>query len=234
MKALDLHPWQVSPEEARRIQSRLAGQVSRESALAHVSLVAGADLSPPDEQGRARAALVVLSSADLEVVEVATAEGAVAFPYVPGLLSFREAPLLLAAAAELRHAPDLLLVDGQGLAHPRRFGIACHLGLLLDRPTIGCAKSRLFGRHAPPGPGRGDWSPLLDGEEVIGAALRTRERAGPLYVSIGHKVDLESAVRWTLACGKGYRIPEPTRLAHLAAAGRLPPATSTARPLRLS
>jgi deoxyribonuclease V len=165
--------------------------------------------------------IVVLSYPDLATIEVATAERPVSFPYVPGLLSFREAPAVLAAAESLRNEPDLIIVDGQGIAHPRRFGIAAHLGLLLDRPTIGCAKSRLVGRHDPVGPQAGDSAVLRDGGDEIGMVLRTKAGSNPLFVSIGNKIDLPTAVRFVLATGRGYRLPEPTRRAHLAAAGKL-------------
>jgi deoxyribonuclease V len=145
----------------------------------------------------------------------------VTFPYVPGLLSFREAPLVIAACEELEHDPDLIMVDGQGIAHPRRFGIASHLGLLWDKPTIGCAKSRLCGQHKSPTPEAGSYVELLDNGEVIGAVLRTKLGAQPLYISIGHKVDLKAAILWVLKCCRGQRLPEPTRLAHLAASDRL-------------
>jgi len=158
---------------------------------------------------------------DLQLVEVKCVEGKPGFPYVPGLLSFREAPLVLGALECLTITPDLLLADGQGVAHPRRFGLACHLGLLADLPAIGCAKSVLRGRHGPLGTERGSWATLEDEGEVVGAALRTRDAVSPIYVSVGHKVDLPSALRWALSCCAGYRMPEPTRLAHQAAAGRL-------------
>jgi deoxyribonuclease V len=145
----------------------------------------------------------------------------VTFPYVPGLLSFRESPLILAACKELEATPDLILVDGQGLAHPRRLGLASHLGILWDKPTIGCAKSRLCGEHNMVPPQPGSYTDLIDKGEVIGAALRTKLGAAPLYISIGHKVDLEAAITWVLRCCRNQRLPEPTRLAHLAASGQL-------------
>jgi len=186
--------------------------------------VAGVDISPPDAHGSAVGAVVVLKLPELQIVEVKVYHGKLGFPYVPGLLSFREAPLILGALERLMTTPDLILVDGHGLAHPRRFGLACHLGLLTDTPTVGCAKSILRGR--PEGTlasGAGAHVPLMDMGEVVGAAVRTRESVNPIYVSTGHKVSLESAIDLTLACCKGYRMPEPTRLAHLAAAGRVAP-----------
>lgn len=219
MRSRELHSWGLSTAEAREAQRRLAPEVERQDRLGPVALVGGTDISV--RGGQARAAIVVLAYPALEVAEVALAEGPITFPYVPGLLSFREAPLLLAAAERLKRAPDLLFVDGQGLAHPRRLGIACHLGLLLDVPSIGCAKSRLIGQHGEPGKDAGKWTPLVDEDETIGAALRTRAGTRPVYVSVGHRVSLETAIAWTLKVGRGYRIPEPTRLAHLAAGGML-------------
>jgi deoxyribonuclease V len=170
----------------------------------------------------ARAAVVVLRYGDLGVVEVRTVESDLTWPYVPGLLSFREAPIVLQACAALETVPDVVLVDGQGIAHPRGFGLASHLGLFLDAPTVGCAKSLLCGTHAPLGPERGSTADLVLDGDVVGCALRTRSGVKPVYVSIGHKTDLVSAVEWVLHCAGRYRLPEPTRLAHLAASGRFP------------
>jgi deoxyribonuclease V len=210
------------------IQDRLRGRVGCWPRLGTVRRVAGIDISVtpgprtaavrrPAGGFRARAAVIVLSFPALEVVETSVVEQPCRFPYVPGLLAFREGPSILAAFRKLRTRPDLLLFDGQGIAHPRRFGIAAHLGVLLDLPSIGCAKSRLIGEHAEPGPGRGAWAPLTDGGETIGAALRTREGVKPVYVSIGHRVDLETALDLVMRCARGYRLPEPTRQAHRAA-----------------
>jgi deoxyribonuclease V len=218
----ELHSWRVTPQEAIRIQLRLAAQVSRSNAIpSEPRYIAGMDISGEDKDGFAIGAVVVLSYPEMEVVEVKRSRVRPGFPYVPGLLSFRESPVLLAAIERLTLEPDLFLVDGQGLAHPRRFGIACHLGLLLDIPTIGCAKSILKGRYHDLGIEAGSHSDLVDQMEVVGAAVRTRSGVSPIYVSIGHKVNMESSIRWTLACCKGYRIPEPTRLAHQAAGLRL-------------
>jgi len=153
---------------------------------------------------------------------VEVAEDKIAFPYIPGLLSFRESPLILAACEKLCNVPDLVLIDGHGIAHPRRFGLASHLGLSLNLPTIGCAKSILCGRHQPVAEEAGSHTELLDNEELIGAALRTKSGVRPVYVSVGHRIDLASALQWVIKCCRGYRLPEPARLAHLAAAGRLP------------
>ena len=222
VKTRPLHSWQVSREEALALQLRLAKQVLRSSAVpAAPRLIGGVDLSPPDPSGVVQGAVVVLDYPSLEVREVATATMKPLMEYHPGLLAFREAPVLAAALENLTLIPDLLMVDGQGLAHPRRFGIACHLGLLTDLPTLGCAKSRLCGEERPPPSTAGSFVNLTHREEVIGAIVRTQTGRSPLYISIGHKIDLTSAVSWVLACCRGYRLPEPTRLAHEAAAGRL-------------
>ncbi len=222
MHVRELHSWNLTPREATALQRELAGQLKLDQALPEnaVHTIAGVDLSPPDaESGRVRGAVVAVAWPSLEVVEVSTAEGIADFPYVPGLLSFREAPILLEALAGLRSTPDVILVDGQGTAHPRRFGIACHLGLAIDVPTIGCAKSRLVGTHQEPDEQKGAWTSLVDHEEPIGAVVRTRTGVRPIYVSPGNTIDLESSVRWALACSPRYRVPVPTRLAHRAAAG---------------
>jgi len=217
-----LHTWEVTSQEALDIQRRLASRVSRYGQVpANITYVAGVDISAEDKDGLATAAVVVLDYPQLDVAEVKTARKKPNFPYIPGLLSFRESPLIVAALEKLTLTPDLILVDGQGLAHPRRFGIACHLGLLADLPTIGCAKSILRGRHQTLEEEAGSFAELVDKGEVVGAALRTRTKVSPVYVSVGHKLDLTSAIKWTLACCRGYRLPEPTRLAHNAAAGRL-------------
>ncbi len=215
----ELHSWQLTAKQAERLQRELAPRVCRENKLSSPRFIAGADISAPDRSGTARAAVVILNYPELEIVEVKTAEGTPYFPYIPGLLSFRESPLILAAWQRLSVVPDLLLVDGQGTAHPRRFGIASHLGLLLDIPTIGCAKSRLCGTHKTVPREAGSFAELIDNEEVIGVALCTKTGTAPVYISIGHKVDLPSAIEWTMKCCRGYRLPEPSRLAHLAASG---------------
>lgn len=213
-----LHGWDVSAAEAIRLQEQLRGRLIRENCLGQVATVAGVDVCVRGEL--ARAAVVVLRYPDLAVVEVATAVAPATFPYIPGLLAFREAPAILAACARLRCAPDLFIFDGQGRAHPRRMGIACHVGLCLDRPTIGCAKSRLCGEHASLPEAAGAWVPLVDAGETIGAAVRTRSGVKPVYVSAGHRIDLATAVHYVLACCRGYRLPEPCRRAHAAAACR--------------
>ena len=225
MELRDLHPWDVSPREAIAIQRRLAAQVVREGEPRDVRRIAGVDIAIDKARGRGIGAVVVLSYPELDVVEVAVEEAPLTFPYIPGLLSFREAPVLAAAFARIAGPIDLLLVDGQGLAHPRRFGLACHLGLLLDLPAIGCAKSRLVGEHATPGEAVGSRADLIDSRgasgELIGSVLRTRAGVKPLFVSLGHRIGLAQAEAWVLRCGGGYRLPQPTRLADQAAGGRI-------------
>ncbi len=217
------HDWKLTTAEARDLQLRLAGEVIRTGELSVARFIAGVDMSADHIHKFARAAAVVLTYPELTLAEVKVAEGSLDFPYVPGLLTFREAPLVLAACAQLTLTPDLVLVDGQGIAHPRRFGIGAHLGLLLDVPTIGCAKSLLIGAHGELGEEAGSTANLVDNDEIIGAAVRTRRGVKPVYVSIGHRTSLENAIRWTLACCRQYRLPEPTRMAHLAAGGNLHP-----------
>ena len=190
--------------------------------LRQVRTVAGTDVGFERGGGMARAAVAVLSFPRLELVDYAVARRRARFPYVPGLLSFREVPALLAALDQLRVKPDLLLCDGQGLAHPRRFGIACHLGLICGIPSIGVAKSRLIGEHGEPAQRRGAWVPLRDRGETIGAVLRSRTGTRPIYVSIGHRVSLTAAVRYVLACTTRFRLPETTRWAHRLASGDEP------------
>ena len=221
MKISKLHQWDVSAAQAKEIQMSLARMIVTESKGITPYLIAGVDMSAPRSNDTAWGAAVVLSYPRLDLVEVEVVEAKIGFPYIPGLLSFRECPVILAACEKLNNAPDLVLVDGQGLAHPRRLGFASHLGLFLDLPTIGCAKSILCGSHQPVENKPGSYSELLDDGEVIGAALRTRSGAKPIYVSIGHKIDLDSALHWVMECCRDYRLPEPTRLAHLAASGNL-------------
>ncbi|MET0100758.1 MAG: deoxyribonuclease V [Sedimenticola sp.] len=214
-----LHPWDVSPGEAREIQQQLRGRVITSDRLGKVRHVAGVDVGF-EENGRiSRAAVVLLSFPGLQPEASAIARRPTRFPYVPGLLSFREIPAVLDALEKLERLPDLLLCDGQGIAHPRRFGIACHLGLLTDIPAIGVAKSRLTGTHGELPPGKGSWVPLMDGDERIGAVLRSRSNVSPLYISPGHKISLETAIDYVLACTPKYRLPETTRRAHRLASG---------------
>ncbi len=221
MKVARLHSWQVGITEAKDIQRSLAERVSRSGEIKSSRFIAGVDISVKREVGQATGAVVILQYPELRVVEAKVIGGRLDFPYIPGLLSFRESPMILAACQELTLVPDLILVDGQGIAHPRRMGLASHLGLFLDTPTIGCAKSLLCGQHEVPGEEPGNYAEIRDGGEVIGAALRTKPGVNPVYVSIGHRVCLESAIYWVLKCWRGYRLPEPARLAHLAAGGNL-------------
>lgn len=219
MQPVITHPWDVSPTEAREIQRQMRGRVLVRPLDRQPEIVAGVDVSVKD--GRARAAVVLLSYPDLAPFQAVTAEMPVSFPYVPGLLAFREGPVTLAALEQLMDQPDVLIFDAQGLAHPRRMGLATHLGVLLDRPTVGCAKSRLCGEYQEPGEQKGSWTPLVDGDEVIGAVVRTRDGVKPVFVSIGHRVDLETAVSLVLSCAPRYRLPETTRWAHRVAGGEL-------------
>ena len=215
MRVQQLHDWNLTPRDAMRLQRELAARVVArgdppESA---VRFVAGCDVAFEKTRDRAVGAVVVLGYPEMEVVERVVIESPIAFPYVPGLLSFRETPLLVQAFERVERAPDLVMVDGHGYAHPRRFGIACHIGVLLGVPTIGVAKSRLVGEEGVVAAPRGSRADLVDAGEVIGSLLRTRDGVRPLYVSIGHEIALEAAERWVLRCARGYRLPEPTRLA---------------------
>ncbi len=228
----DLHRWDVSPEEARAIQSDLRPRVQKTNSFGpgDIKTVAGVDCSLKDE---GQAAIVVLTFPGLEVVDRVVATRKLDFPYVPGLLSFREMPLILDAVDRLKEIPDLFMVDGQGYAHPRRFGIACHLGVFLDRPSLGCAKSILWGRYDKDKLGLtpGDQQPIIDyrdrNKETIGIALRSKVRTNPLIISIGHKIDLPTSVDYVKQCLRGYRLPETTRGAHnFAGAAEAFPVTS--------
>ncbi len=215
MEYRQLHRWDVTPRRAAAIQASLRGQLTLRRDRRRPRLVAGADVSYDKGSDRIHAAVVVLTLDGLETVESRAAVGEARFPYIPGYLSFREAPIVLRAFRKLRSRPDLLLCDGQGIAHPRGFGLASHLGLLLDLPTIGCAKSRLVGDHAQPGPEAGSRAPLMYRGRQVGSVLRTRDGANPIFVSPGHRIGLRSSVHWSLACCDGHRIPEPTRRAHI-------------------
>lgn len=214
-----LHEWQVSTSQAIALQKQLASRVSRDEMSGAFRYIAGVDVSTSRWHEEGTAAVVVLNYPEFELLEEKRVRGRIDFPYVPGLLSFREAPLILEAFEQLDITPDLVLVDGQGIAHPRRFGIAAHLGLFLDVPTIGCAKSRLCGTYEEPGTEAGSSTELLDEGEVIGEVVRTRKGTKPVYVSVGSKISLRQAVRWVLMCCRGFRLPEPTRLAHQSASG---------------
>ena len=207
------HSWSVTPAEAIEIQRKLASSVVRRGLPPKLRLVAGADLAFSPDGATCVAGVVVWDVQRREIVEQHLARRSVSYPYVPGLLSFREAPALLAALKQLRGEPDVFMFDGQGYAHPRRFGLACHLGLLLDRPSLGCAKTILLGECEPPRRTRGATSPLMHDGECIGMAVRTRDDVKLVYVSVGHRISLDAAVQITLACCDGYRLPEPTRQA---------------------
>jgi len=214
------HSWDLTPKEAIAVQKHLAGKVIRKSGvdIGNVATVAGVDVH--FHQGLATAAVVVIRLSDLATVDCATAVRRVRFQYIPGLLTFREGPAILAALEHLTAAPDLLIFDGQGIAHPRRCGLASHIGLLLDMPSIGCAKTRLSGRYEEPPAEKGSYSYLKDGGETIGAVVRTRSKVKPLFVSIGHRINLYDSINIVLQCCPKYRLPETTRRADKLARGR--------------
>ena len=203
-------------EQYIALQNELADRVRQSLLQGPIHRIGGADVAFSPDGKHCLAVLVVLAWPDLATLEIAHAQAPLDFPYIPGLLSFREAPAVLAAAQKLRQPPDVLILDGQGLAHPRRCGLACHVGVQLDWPTIGCAKSRLIGQHRQPGLKRTCQCSLRDGPDVIGKVLRTRDNVKPVYVSVGHRVSLPQAVRIVLGACTRYRLPEPTRRAHQA------------------
>ena len=235
MRYKKLHDWNLTPTEAVELQKELRDQVRIEPLNGEVNLVAGCDISFNKFSDIVYAGIVVLRLPELEVVDSATVITRISFPYIPGLLSFRETPALLLAWERLETAPDVVLLDGQGLAHPRRFGIACHFGLLVGLPAIGCAKTVLRGKYDEPDEKAGSYSLMTDKGETVGAAVRTKDRVAPVYVSVGNRIDLPGAIKLALRCVKGYRandegetlfdiksaskskyrIPEPTRQAHL-------------------
>jgi deoxyribonuclease V len=221
MKLAVSHAWDLSVVEAQALQSQLAAKVVAKTTFdpGSVKAVAGVDVSFREV---ARAAVVVLDFPSLQPLDYAVAETAITFPYVPGLLTFREGPCVLKALERLRSWPDLFIFDGHGLAHPRRLGLASHMGVILDHPSIGCAKSRLSGEHNQPGDAVGDWTPLWEKGETIGAVVRSRRGVKPLYVSIGHRVDLTTAIDVVLRSLGRYRLPETTRHAHRLAGGVRP------------
>ena len=226
---LKLHNWNLTPQEAALVQKELRERLVLEWDDRPTATVAGVDISIKTEA--ARAAIVLLRYPELTPVEAVLADAPLVFPYIPGLLAFREGPAVLAAWAKLENKPDLLMFDGQGIAHPRGVGIAAQMGLWLERPTIGVAKSRLYGLHAEVGLERGARADLLDkNTNVIGAVLRTREKTNPLYVSPGHLMDVEHAVRFVMACCTTYRLPEPTRWAHKVAGGEGVPGAGNDQP----
>jgi deoxyribonuclease V len=210
-----LHRWNVTPEEAVEIQNQLRMQLDLQSEPQRIETVAGVDVSYDKGSDWLFAAIVVLRLPELQLIASASATATVPFPYIPGLLSFRECPAVLQAWEQLAVTPDCIICDGQGIAHPRRLGIASHLGLWLDIPTIGCAKSLLVGAYREPGAKRGSMAPLLHRKEQVGVILRTKDNISPVFVSPGHKITLSKAVEIVLACCTKYRLPEPTRRAHL-------------------
>ncbi len=219
MQYNNLHSWRVTTDEARQLQEKLRNQVIQKDQFAEIRTIAGVDLGIKNDISLA--SVVVLNYPNLQIVDGVVAESRVNFPYIPGYLSFREIPPLLVAFARLKTEPDLIIVDGQGIAHPRRFGLACHLGLILDKPTIGCAKSRLCGKYIEPDIEKGSYTHILDQDEIIGVALRTRTNVNVVYVSIGHRISLDTARIITMRCCPKYRLPETTRYAHKAATGNI-------------
>jgi len=214
MKTRKLHEWDLPYKEAVETQNRLASQVRFTAMKKKPEIIAGLDCAFSRDGEKIFAAVVVIGLPGFEVIETVTASRKLSFPYIPGLLSFREAPVCIDAIEKLKVKPDVFIVDGQGFAHPRRFGIASHIGVLLDMPTVGCAKSRLIGEFDEPGKRKGNYSPLTDDGKVIGAVLRTRNSVKPVFVSVGHKCTLDDAIKIVLECTTKYRLPEPSRLAH--------------------
>jgi deoxyribonuclease V len=217
MELQHLHDWNLSPEVAVALQKELAPQViyDRPLNIDSVKLVAGVDVSVKDDESQA--AVVILSFPELQVVETSLARMPTSFPYVPGLLTFREGPVLETAFRQLKHTPDVFIFDGMGRAHPRRMGIAAHIGLWLQQPTIGCGKTLLIGKYDEPPIEGGTHTPLIDRGEVIGAVVRTKTKVKPVYISPGHLINLESSVQMIFRCTTKYRLPEPIRAAHQAA-----------------
>jgi deoxyribonuclease V len=231
MNTPNLHRWDLSPEEAVKVQAGLRQRLVLAWDGRTIRTVGGVDVSLKEES--ARAAIVVLSYPDLAPIEGLTADAPLVFPYIPGLLAFREGPAVLAAWERLQHKPDLLMFDGQGIAHPRGIGIASQMGLWLERPTIGVAKSRLYGRHAEVGPAKGDRAELYDERDrtrLIGMVLRTKEKTNPLYISPGHLTDVEHSTEFVMSCITQYRLPETTRWAHKVAAGEKLPLAPDEQP----
>lgn len=219
MKIYQRHAWPLTVEEATAIQEQLRGEIITSDQLGTVQYVAGVDMGFEEAGKISRAAVAVLSFPALQLQESAIARRPTSFPYIPGFLSFREIPAVLDALEKISTIPDLILCDGQGIAHPRRFGIACHLGLIVNIPTIGVAKSLLIGKHEEVAEERGSWQPLRHRSETIGAVLRTRARTKPLYISGGHRVSLPTAIEYVLRCTPKYRLPETTRIADKLASG---------------
>jgi len=212
--------WDASPQEALIIQSQLSSCVIQKDDFSVINTIAGVDVGFHPDQQNARAAIAMLSYPELQKINSSVSETRIKFPYIPGLLSFREVPSILSALEQFNVKLDLLLCDGHGYAHPRRFGLACHLGVLTGIPTIGVAKSLLIGTHKIPGKTKGDWQPLIDHDETIGAVLRTRTDVKPVYVSIGHRISLKTALEVVIRCSSQYRLPDPLHQAHMLASNR--------------
>lgn len=216
-----IHDWHLTTDQAKEIQKTLSASVLTEDQIPDpVKYIAGVDMGFEDDGKTSRAAIAVLSFPDLQLQETQIAKRPTTFPYIPGYLSFREIPAVLDALEQLAITPDIIICDGQGTAHPRRFGIACHLGVLIDIPTIGAAKSWLIGKHEPLSETKGSWQPLIDKGETIGAIVRTRTNVNPLYISPGHRISLETAINYVLNCTTKYRLPETTRIADNLASNR--------------
>jgi len=213
LKYLNLHSWEVNPQEAIKIQKDLKSNISLKKSFSKINKIAGADVSY--YQNKMIAGVVIFEFPNLKIVERQSFISTVNFPYIPGLLTFREGPSLLAAFKKIKNDPDIILFDGQGIAHPRRMGIATHLGLFLDKPTIGCAKSKLSGKYTSVGEEKGDYTLLKEGKEVLGAVLRTRRKVKPIFISPGYKIDLSNSIEITLKCIVKYRLPVPVREAHI-------------------
>jgi deoxyribonuclease V len=211
MKYLNLHPWKVTAREAVQIQAELRERIKLHDTFDTVRVIAGADVAFDKQKHEGYGGVITYSFPDLEEIERRGVTAEIPFPYVPGLLAFREAPILLKAFASLETEPDVIVFDGQGLAHFRRMGIATHMGMVLNKPTIGCAKSRLVGTFDEPGTDAGSYSPLVDGSETVGVVLRTRKRVKPIFVSQGTNISLKTCIAIVLTCVDGYRIPKPTR-----------------------
>jgi deoxyribonuclease V len=215
MQIENLHDWKLSPKEGSTLQEKLAGRVKRRPLPGSIGFIAGADMAFSRQHERFFATVIVLTFPGLEIVEQVSAWMRPTFPYVPGLLTFREGPVLVKTFSKLKSKPDVVIFDGQGIAHPRRLGLAAHMGLWLGVPTVGCAKSRLIGEHKQPGKKKGQAARLMDGGEKIGEVLRTRDGVKPVYVSPGHLADFKTSTHLVLRCCTKYRLPEPTRLADI-------------------
>jgi len=216
MEIKQLHEWNITLEQAQTIQNELRNRIVLQPLSAPVHLLAGADVSYSRKSDTCFAAVTVFDYPSMRIIEQSHAVGHHSFPYVSGFLSFREGPILLKAFEKLAHVPDLILFDGQGIAHPRQMGLATHLGIILDRPSIGCAKNWLFGSYELPLEIQGSWSELYDKGRQIGAVVRTRDHVRPLFISPGYKITLDEAIEWVLRTITHYRIPEPIRQSHIA------------------